>query len=164
MLGCEWLVSWPWHLPVARTFPVRKYQAMDHRRSQRCCTQAGEIKHFQVNAVSKPGSFLWFVDDDLIILSRSKTGLQNCLNTLATYCNTWMLSVNPKKTKIMVFQKRAKKCSEQTFYIGNQAIDVVQDYTYLGTKISSSGNFKISLDHLKEKALHALFSLRRHKF
>ena len=88
--------------------------------------------------------------DDLIILSRSKTGLQNCLNTLATYCNTWMLSVNPQKTKIMVFQKRAKKCSEQTFYIGNQAIDVVQDYTYLGTKISSSGNFKISLDHQSE--------------
>ena len=50
----------------------------------------------------------------------------------------------------MVFQKRAKKCSEQTFYIGNQAIDVVQDYTYLGTKISSSGNFKISLDHQSE--------------
>ena len=59
------------------------------------------------------------------------------------------------------FPKRAKKCCEQTFYIGNQAIDVVQDYSYLGTKISS-GNFKISLDHLKEKALHALFSLRRH--
>ena len=57
-----------------------------------------------------------------------------------------------------------KKCSVQTFYIGNQAIDVNQDYTYLGTKISSSGSFKISLDHLKEKALHALFSLRRHKF
>ena len=75
-----------------------------------------------------------------------------------------MLSVNPKKTKIMVFQNRAKKCSEQTFYIGNQAIDVyvVQDYTYLGTKISSSGIFKFSLDHLKEKPLHALFSLRRH--
>ena len=33
-----------------------------------------------------------------------------------------MLSVNPQKTKIMVFQKRAKKCSEQTFYMGNQAI------------------------------------------
>ena len=62
----------------------------------------------------------------------------------------------------MVFQKRAKKCSEQIFYIGNQTIDVVQDYTYLGTIISSSGNFKISLDHLKEKALHALFSLGRH--
>ncbi|KAL9974166.1 hypothetical protein ACROYT_G011177 [Oculina patagonica] len=62
---------------------------------------------------------------------------------------------------IMVFQKRAKKCTEHVFYIGNQTIDVVQDYTYLGTKISSTGNFKISLDHLKEKGLHALFSLRR---
>ena len=64
----------------------------------------------------------------------------------------------------MVFQNRAKKCSEQTFYIGNQAIDVVQDYTYLGTKISSSGIFKFSLDHLKEKPLHALQSETTHKF
>ena len=100
--------------------------------------------------------------DDLIILSRFKTGLQNCPNTVATYCNTWILSINLKNTKMMVFQKRAKKCSEEIFYVGNQIIDVVQDYTYLGTKISFSGNFKNSLDHLKEKALHALFSLRRH--
>ena len=28
--------------------------------------------------------------DDLIILSRSKTGLQNCLNTLSSYCNSWI--------------------------------------------------------------------------
>ena len=38
----------------------------------------------------------------------------------------------------------------------------MQDYTYLGTRISSLGNFTVTLDHLKEKALHALFSLRRH--
>ena len=55
-----------------------------------------------------------------------------------------------------------KKCSEHKFYIENQTIDVVQEYTYLRMKIFSSGNFKYSLDHLKEKALHALFSLRRH--
>ena len=35
-------------------------------------------------------------------------------------------------------------------------------YTYLGTGISSTGNFNTSLEHLKEKALHALFSLRKH--
>ena len=38
----------------------------------------------------------------------------------------------------------------------------MQDYTYLGTRISSSGNFTVTLDHPKEKALLALFSLRRH--
>ena len=38
-----------------------------------------------------------------------------------------------------------------------QIIDVVQEYTY-GTRISWSGNFSVSREHLKEKALHALFS------
>ena len=74
-----------------------------------------------------------------------------------------MLKINPKKTKIiiMVFQKGTKKC-DYVFHIGNEMIDIVQDYTYLGTRISSPGNFTLSLEHLRQKALHALFSLRRH--
>ena len=56
--------------------------------------------------------------DDLIILSRSKTGFQNCLNTLSSFCTSWILKINPKKTKfIMVFQKRARKCAEFRFFI-----------------------------------------------
>ena len=102
-----------------------------------------------------------FYADDLIILSRSKLGLQNCLNKLSSYCNSWMLKINPKKTKIMVFQKGTNKC-DYVFHIGNEMIDNVKDYTYLGTRISSSGNFTLSLEHLRQKALHALFSLRRH--
>ena len=45
-----------------------------------------------------------------------------------------MLKINPKKTKIMAFQKRARKCAEFRFYIGYQIIDVVQEYTYLGSR------------------------------
>ena len=100
--------------------------------------------------------------DDLIILSRSKTGLQNCLDKLFSFWTSWTMKINPKKTKIMVFQKRArKKCSDFHFLLDSQIIDVVQEYTYLGTRMSSSGNFSVSREHLKEKALHALFSLRR---
>ena len=44
----------------------------------------------------------------------------------------------------------------------DEMIDIVQDYTYLGTRISSPGNFTLSIEHLRQKALHALFSLRRH--
>ena len=87
--------------------------------------------------------------DDLIISSRSKTGLQNRLNTLSSFCTSWMLEINPKKTNIMVFQKRARKCAEFRFFIGNQIIDVVQEYTYLGTRMSSLGNFSVSREHLK---------------
>ena len=102
-----------------------------------------------------------FYADDLIILSRSKLGLQNCLNKLSSYCNSWMLKINPKKTKIIVFQKGTKKC-DYVFHIGNEMIDIVRDYTYLGTRISSPRNFTLSLEHLPQNALHALFSLRRH--
>ena len=73
-----------------------------------------------------------------------------------------MLSINPKKTKVMIFQKRAKKCTESSFHIDNEIIEIVQNYTYLCTLISSTGNFSMALDKLKEKALHALFSLRKH--
>ena len=103
-----------------------------------------------------------FYADDLIILSRSKVGLQNCLNELSSYCNSWMLRINPKKTKIIIFQRCTKKC-DYVFHIGSEMIDIVQNYTDLGTRISSSGNFTLSpLEHLRQKALHAFFGLRRH--
>ena len=92
-----------------------------------------------------------FYADDLLKLSRSKLGLQNCLNVLSSYCNSWMLRINPKKTKIMIFQRCTRKC-EHNFRIGNEVIDVVQNYTYLGTRITSSGNFTLSLEHLLQKS------------
>ena len=55
-----------------------------------------------------------------------------------------MMKVNLKKTKIMVFQKRARKNAELRFLIDGQIIDVVQEY-----QISSSGNFLVSREHLK---------------
>ena len=70
-----------------------------------------------------------------------------------------MLKIYPKKTKMMVFQKGKNKC-DYVFHIGNEIIDIVQDYTFLGNRISSSGNFTLSLEHLRQKALDALFSLR----
>ena len=96
--------------------------------------------------------------DDLIILSRSKLGLQNCLNALSSYCETWMLKINPKKTKIMIFQKRPRKSVDTTFKIGIEIIEIVQEYTYLGTRLTPTGNFTLAQEHLKEKALHYYYS------
>ena len=87
-----------------------------------------------------------FYADDLIILSRSKLGLQNCLNKLSSYCNSWMLKINPKNTKIMVFQKGSFRAKAHLVFSG----------------ISSPGNFTFSLEHFRQKALHDVFSLRRH--
>ena len=76
--------------------------------------------------------------DNLVILSRSKTGLQNCLNALSLYCDKWKLKINPKKTKIMIFQKHPKKSIDIKFNKGSQSIEIVQEYTYLGTRLTST--------------------------
>ena len=72
---------------------------------------------------TSPTQYLLYADD-LIILSRSKTGLQNCLNALGQYCKSWMLNINPKKTKIIVFQQRTKRY-DWNFYIGEEKIDIL---------------------------------------
>ena len=75
-----------------------------------------------------------------------------------------MLKVNSKKTKIIIFQKRAKKLTDN-FHTGKDVIDLIHEYTYLGTRISSNENFKVSQENLnlKDKAPHPLFSLRKHR-
>ena len=101
--------------------------------------------------------------DDLVILSRSKTGLQSCLslNALSLYCDKWKLKINPKKTKIMIFQKGTKKSIDIKFNIGSESIGIVQEYTYLGTRLTLTGNFALALERLKEKALHTFSSIRK---
>ena len=37
--------------------------------------------------------------DDLVILSKSKSGLQNCLDQLHQWCEKWLMKINPKKNK-----------------------------------------------------------------
>ena len=58
----------------------------------------------------------------------------------------------------MIFQQRAKKCIESNCYMDSELVKIVQSYTCSGTLISSTGNFSLALDKLKEKALDVLFS------
>ena len=70
--------------------------------------------------------------DDIIILSESPEGLQNCLNNLDNYCKKWRLEVNKKKTKVMVFNKSGKKLKSLKFYFNKYALQNVTQYKYLG--------------------------------
>lgn len=45
--------------------------------------------------------------------------------------------------------------------IGNEQTEIVQQYTYLGTRLITTGNFTLALEHVKEKALHAVSSIRK---
>ena len=94
--------------------------------------------------------------DDLVILSHTQTGLQNALNILNDFCNEWKLTVNLKKTKVVVFQKKSKKEHNYQFFLDKNSIDIVSDYTYLGIKLTSNGKFSDGIKVLREKSKFAM--------
>ena len=65
--------------------------------------------------------------DDLIMLSTSKSGLQSCLNKLASYCDDNCLTVDLKKTKIVVFCKSGNVSTDK-FYFNDVQIENSNSY------------------------------------
>ena len=88
--------------------------------------------------------------DDLLLISKSKEGLQKCLDKLHSYCKTWGLDVNVTKTKTMVMSK--KQWAPESFTYGQLSLECVKIFKYLGFLISFDGNFKHMITDRIEKA------------
>ena len=53
---------------------------------------------------NNPLSCLMYADN-VVLLSKSETGLQKAMDKLNGYCKTWDLKVNTDKTNVIVFNK-----------------------------------------------------------
>ena len=96
--------------------------------------------------------------DDTLVLAESAKELQKALNSLHAYCNKWALNVNIDKTKIIIFSKgRIRKY--KSFSFGNNEIDVVDDYIYLGTTFNYNGTFHKAKTKQASQAMRATYSL-----
>ena len=49
--------------------------------------------------------FMLLYADDAVVFAKSAESLQNILNNIQDYCDTWNLTINTSKTKVMVFEK-----------------------------------------------------------
>ena len=98
--------------------------------------------------------------DDLILVSESGSGLQNCLKKLQTYCDKWKLKVNTKNTKkYQKVEKRQSHQSEEKFLLRETPIEEYKSYTYLGTFISCNGKFKANIQQLCKIVSRAMYTL-----
>ena len=94
----------------------------------------------------------------------TKEGLQQHLDLLHRFCQTWALTVNLSKTKIMVFQKRSSHQDHKyKFHLDTVALEHTKNYTYLGLNISATGNFHKAVNDLRDKARRAFYSIKRNR-
>ena len=98
--------------------------------------------------------------DDLILLSETPRGLQECLDKLQIYCNNWGLEVNITKSKVMIFSNSGRLLSTQ-FHLNNTPLTNTKNYTYLGVKFSINGKFTDAQHEMYNKGLKALFKLKK---
>lgn len=100
--------------------------------------------------------------DDLVLLSPTKEGLQQHLKLLQRFCQTWALTMNTAKTKIMIFQKQARnQDNTHNFSLDTTKLQQTKNYTYLGLNITFTGNFNMAVKDLKDKARRAFFAIQR---
>ncbi len=97
--------------------------------------------------------------DDLIVMSETAEGLQNCFDALESYSKEWLLKVNLKKTKVIVFNKRVTN-SFKFLYDGG-VVEIVNCYVYLGIKFSQSNSFQEAMKLQSGKATKAMFAMNQ---
>jgi len=97
--------------------------------------------------------------DDLALTSESEVGLQQQLDTLQQFYAERGLTVNVKKTKVMVFNS-VDPC--QKFVFEGDIIERVQTFNYLGILFETTPNLDSAVEHLAAASRHSLFALNRH--
>lgn len=76
--------------------------------------------------------FMLLYADDAVVFAKSAESLQNILNNIQDYCNTWNLTINTSKTKVMVFEKG--RHSKPVIYLNGIELEVVTSFKYLGVE------------------------------
>ena len=96
--------------------------------------------------------------DDMLMLSKSRKGLQKALHILQVYCDKWQLKIDIDKTKVMIFNKLKVHVDEFEFELNGEKLQIVHKYNYLGLKISSNGSLLLPLKNLVKRPVEHIMS------
>lgn len=97
--------------------------------------------------------------DDLILLAYTIGELQKKVNILKKYLENLGLKVNLTKTKFMVFGRRKVKAKFKLFW-GENEIERVPSYTYLGVPFQENLSFKTAKEQTFSKGNVAMAKLQ----
>jgi hypothetical protein len=99
---------------------------------------------------------IMYADDTTIIfknkcINNLTSDANKYLKSVLDWCNFNKLSLNSKKTKFMLFNKKLSLVNVPKVYIGNQEIEQVKEFKYLGYHIDQKFNHSAHLKSLVGK-------------
>lgn len=94
--------------------------------------------------------------DDIALVANSPEDLQTMLNKLHEWCKRWRVLINTNKSKCLHFRKNRTKETSFNFTIGSNKLEKVDNYKYLGVKLTHTGNFTLNAENLGKAGGRAL--------
>ena len=105
--------------------------------------------------------------DDTVIICTSKTvnsakeKINNTLLHIDKYCKNNLLFLNTSKSKIMIFPHTKSILFDNYFFLNNNTLEIVNEYTYLGYPIDNKLKFKEVINKLSIKLKGCNYMLQR---
>ena len=90
--------------------------------------------------------------DDVALTSFSIAGLQKQIDILKSFADNFDMCVNMSKTKIIVFRKGGFLAEKERWTYGNELIEVVNSYKYLGMSFTTKLSLTQAVSDLAVKA------------
>ncbi len=97
--------------------------------------------------------------NNLALMSHTPAGLQKQLDVLQAFCYEHQLTMNVKKTKIVVFEARKSVCL--AFQYEGKAIEQLNSFKYLGVELHGTKGMQATIQRLAMSGKKAVFALRR---
>ena len=106
-------------------------------------------------------AYLLFADD-IVLFSEFAENLQAQIELFYKYCEIWNLIISIAKTKIVIYNQIYAKHSF-SFTLGENALEIVDKYKYLGLWCSNNKNIFVKRhSYLAEQARKAIFTIRNY--
>ena len=94
------------------------------------------------------------------MIAESEEDLKLQMRIPGSYSDNFEMEINPKKTKVMIFNDKSKMPENTVFgLIGNHEIKTTNHYKYLGVTINNKGSFTEHVSNIVDKARKCLYAL-----
>ena len=97
--------------------------------------------------------------DDIVIMAENENNLQIMLDYIKEWCRKWRMVVNEDKTKVMHFRNSRSQTTEYVFKYGEEKLEIVRQYKYLGVILDEFLKFEETANTLAGAGGRALGSI-----